>query len=409
MTTVTGKRVKKNGFGEPITSFGQPAPEGFDANLLDDEQRKRVDEEMSNPVVPGITRFRGYEDINKYLEEEQKRSNDKAKDADRRARLAKTHQMIGGIADMGRALANLIATVNYAPNAYDPRESLSEKARERYDKAIAEREGYKGAALNYALRRQAADQAEANRQATEKYHNAIIAQRADAAKAKAEADAQKEKEKVRKAASKQYIDAYSPLWESYAMNGNAVQLAEVKRKIDEMEESGEIDPETAKEYRNGVVKAEGTAERTKSKRMYQQLTSTSRSSGSGRGGEKPTFVTPFGEVVWPKEKTTKTYGYHLPQIWEDIASEREVRLAKRKGITPARMELAINMYLYDTSIPESERRAVYEHMLQIGRPNEEKQALISARDATEAQARKTYNGEPTMLQNNNGNTPSMLR
>ena len=111
----------------------------------------------SEPVTPAPApvaaepKYIGYGDIISYLEEAKKSAEEKAKNADKRRRLARTHQMVGGIADMGRAIANLIGTANYAPNTYDPTTGMSDKARERYDKALEEREKYKDAALNYAL------------------------------------------------------------------------------------------------------------------------------------------------------------------------------------------------------------------------------------------------------------------
>lgn len=58
---------------------------------------------------------------------------------------------INGIADMGRAIANLIATSQYAPNAYDPSQSLSASAQARYEKAKAERDKSRAEWMNYAL------------------------------------------------------------------------------------------------------------------------------------------------------------------------------------------------------------------------------------------------------------------
>lgn len=69
----------------------------------------------------------------------------------KRERREKIEGAINGIADMGMALGNLFFTTQYAPNAYNPQNSLSQKYQERMDKAKAEREKDKDRYMNYAL------------------------------------------------------------------------------------------------------------------------------------------------------------------------------------------------------------------------------------------------------------------
>lgn len=68
-----------------------------------------------------------------------------------RERREKSRAAVNGIADMGRALANLYFTTQYAPNAYNEQQSLSAKGRERMALAKAERDKERDAMLNYAL------------------------------------------------------------------------------------------------------------------------------------------------------------------------------------------------------------------------------------------------------------------
>jgi hypothetical protein len=93
--------------------------------------------------------YSSYDDIYKMLSEQKAANDAQAADADRRARLAKTQEAIGGIYDLGRSIANLYGTTQYAPNIN--MESMSDKARARYDKAVAERKAYRDAAMNYLL------------------------------------------------------------------------------------------------------------------------------------------------------------------------------------------------------------------------------------------------------------------
>lgn len=59
--------------------------------------------------------------------------------------------IISGISDAVQSVANLIATHHYAPNMFDPKNGMSAKAQERFDKAKAERDADKDRWLNYAL------------------------------------------------------------------------------------------------------------------------------------------------------------------------------------------------------------------------------------------------------------------
>lgn len=66
-------------------------------------------------------------------------------------RRQKAEGIISGISDAVQSVANLIFTNKYAPNMYNGKESMSAKAKERWDKEKAQREADADKYLNYAL------------------------------------------------------------------------------------------------------------------------------------------------------------------------------------------------------------------------------------------------------------------
>lgn len=66
-------------------------------------------------------------------------------------RRQKAEGIISGISDAVQSVANLVFTTQYAPNMYNGKESMSAKAKERFDKEKKEREADADKYLNYAL------------------------------------------------------------------------------------------------------------------------------------------------------------------------------------------------------------------------------------------------------------------
>ena len=66
-------------------------------------------------------------------------------------RRQKTEGIISGISDAVQSVANLVATSQYAPNMYNPKEGMSVKAKERFEKEKAQREADADKYLNYAI------------------------------------------------------------------------------------------------------------------------------------------------------------------------------------------------------------------------------------------------------------------
>lgn len=150
--------------GEP-TSFGRPVEnKPYDAHLTGAE---RIEgnyglDRFGRPIENGANGqdgangpgWHGYDDIYKYLDEQIKATAPETEEQrKRRVRTERTQALVNGIADVGRAFANLIATNNYAPNGYEQSQSLSDKARERWDKASAERAKRRAENWNYHLQK----------------------------------------------------------------------------------------------------------------------------------------------------------------------------------------------------------------------------------------------------------------
>lgn len=66
-------------------------------------------------------------------------------------RRQKAEGIISGISDAVQSVANLIFTHHYAPNMYNAKESMSARAKERFEKEKAQREADADKYLNYAL------------------------------------------------------------------------------------------------------------------------------------------------------------------------------------------------------------------------------------------------------------------
>lgn len=66
-------------------------------------------------------------------------------------RRQKVESIISGISDAAQSVANLIYTTQYAPNMYNPKEGMSAKAKERFDKEKAQRDADADKYLQYAL------------------------------------------------------------------------------------------------------------------------------------------------------------------------------------------------------------------------------------------------------------------
>lgn len=142
--------------GQP-TSFGRPVENNAFKLSLSGEPVENGANGQDGANGQGVSTgqgLHGYDDIYKYLDEQIKATAPETEEQrKRRVRTERTQALVNGIADVGRAFANLMATNNYAPNGYEQSQSLSDKARERWDKASAERSKRRAENWNYHLQK----------------------------------------------------------------------------------------------------------------------------------------------------------------------------------------------------------------------------------------------------------------
>lgn len=92
-----------------------------------------------------------YQELEEFLREQMKAVKPETEEErKKREKREKVNGIISGISDMGRALANLYFTSQYAPNAYQG-ETMSDKYQARLDKAKAQRDKDLDRYYNYAM------------------------------------------------------------------------------------------------------------------------------------------------------------------------------------------------------------------------------------------------------------------
>lgn len=82
-----------------------------------------------------------YSELQRFLEDDIRKSAVPTQgQMQRAARRHRSRQIVNSVADAGRALANLFATTEYAPNGNVPGQGLSEQQQARYDRLVAQNE-----------------------------------------------------------------------------------------------------------------------------------------------------------------------------------------------------------------------------------------------------------------------------
>lgn len=128
----------------------------------------------SNLSSLGVDAGGGYADVEEYWNRALKANepeDDKTKA--RRERTEKWEGMINGIADMGAALGNLYFATKGAPSSYDPKESMTAKARERWDKDKAERDARDKRYYDFAMKRAEWEHKKAQLDSQKAYRDAL--------------------------------------------------------------------------------------------------------------------------------------------------------------------------------------------------------------------------------------------
>lgn len=231
----------------------------------------------------------------------------------------KRNAAIGGIADMGRALANLYFTTKGAPNAYEhAKESMGEKSRERYERARAQRDANRAAYINYVLN--IGKMKDSREQA-----RALAAARA-AEKAETLAEQKRHNKKMEWIAEKKWEDQLPIMQQNANSRAKQVDVAE--------------------------------------KRVY---VTAAKGSGGG-GGKVVVFSTPYGDVEWGIDKAGKTYGYNLKETINFITPEemRLIRMTRNKKESAAHAEEIISKYFGSDKISEARKKALADKMREVG-------------------------------------------
>lgn len=100
------------------------------------------------PIYKGSSLAEILPQLEDYVAKHKPETEEQRKKRERRER---TEGIISGISDAVQSLSNLVFTTQYAPNMYNAGDGLSAKAKERFEKAKAEREAEGDKYFNYAL------------------------------------------------------------------------------------------------------------------------------------------------------------------------------------------------------------------------------------------------------------------
>lgn len=148
---------KDNNEQQPVNNTSTPDNNGGNSTTTGSTSTTPAQPSTATPPINGQQPYSGFQGSN-YAELEDFIKGQMAdvkvetpEERKKRERREKIEGAINGIADMGMALGNLYFTSQYAPNAYNGQNSLSEKYQQRLDKAKADREKNRDAYINYAL------------------------------------------------------------------------------------------------------------------------------------------------------------------------------------------------------------------------------------------------------------------
>lgn len=105
---------------------------------------------LQTPKAPAPEESSPYEGAKAYIQKLIDSAGSRQAETVRDEKLARAQEAVLGIGDMGRALANMFAATQYAPNGFQD-SGLSDKARERAERAKAERDKHRDELLNYHM------------------------------------------------------------------------------------------------------------------------------------------------------------------------------------------------------------------------------------------------------------------
>lgn len=136
--------------GTGTTGTGTTA--GGGTTEIGGSQRKGIQTDGGAVTAPEWVKVNNNAELIAELERRMKETEPMSKeDLAKLRRKQRTEGIISGVADAAQSIANLFYTTKGAPNMYNAENSMTAKAKERWDKAKAEREAKDKEWLNYAM------------------------------------------------------------------------------------------------------------------------------------------------------------------------------------------------------------------------------------------------------------------
>lgn len=149
-TTVVGNEQPSAPAGSAPAGGGTPPPAGGSSSSV--TSTKVTTSTPISTTIPAEYSASSYEELIPQLEkriaEFKPLSEEELKKLRRKQKI---EGIISGVSDAAQSVANLIFTHHYAPNMYNPKEGMSAKAKERFDKEKAQRDADADKYLQYAL------------------------------------------------------------------------------------------------------------------------------------------------------------------------------------------------------------------------------------------------------------------
>lgn len=149
-TTVVGEQQPSVSAGSIPAGGGTQPPAGGSSSSV--TSTKVTTSTPISTTIPAEYTASSYEELIPQLEQRMAEFKPLSEEELKKLRRKqKIEGIISGVSDAAQSVANLIFTHHYAPNMYNPKEGMSAKAKERFDKEKAQREADADKYLQYAL------------------------------------------------------------------------------------------------------------------------------------------------------------------------------------------------------------------------------------------------------------------
>ncbi len=149
-TTVVSNEQPAAPAGSAPAGGGTPPPAGGSSSSV--TSTKVTTSTPISTTIPAEYSASSYEELIPQLEKRMAEFKPLSEEELKKLRRKqKIEGIISGVSDAAQSVANLIFTHHYAPNMYNPKEGMSAKAKERFDKEKAQRDADADKYLQYAL------------------------------------------------------------------------------------------------------------------------------------------------------------------------------------------------------------------------------------------------------------------